>query len=768
MKYRVVSSRIPHKPQTSGNVSAVEVRGLRAKSIIGEGGQDKSTSPTFIRIRGHKMAIDERDTRYALLQRLIGEQYRSVVDGLLKWDNITQGTLRGWGIHTKFQLKVKAQEFSDVIKKSCKDAAETGGATKENNPLFYRLREAFVKHDIGGLRAELRYAFMDSVVGPQFSKEDAINQKKLADLRFPLEWYPATRAMQRTIHLHVGPTNSGKTYHALKRLEHAETGVYAGPLRLLAHEVYQRFNAKGKPCALITGEERRVPEGQIPVMSSCTVEMVPLNTKVDVAVIDEIQMIGDIERGWAWTQALLGVQAKEVHLCGELRTVQLVQDLCAAMGDKLEIHRYERLSPLKSMDVSLGNDLSKLEKGDCVILFSRVAIHAMKKQIETATGKRCAVVYGSLPPETRAQQAALFNEPDNDYDFLVASNAVGMGLNLSIKRIIFEAAHKYDGSGFREIESSEIKQIGGRAGRYRTSLQDIKEASSSKTVDNQSLDNMQANKPPAQNTGYVTTLEDYDLKAVRAAMASEAPQLKAAGVLPPDTILHRFAGYFPKQTPFSYILLRLHEICTLHHRFFLCRLKEQVAIADIIQQYDLQVYDRITFIAAPVALRDPGFPEIVGALARCVAEQDSGHLLDIKEINLELLEMDKTKFPGGSKEYLRQVETLHKSLTLYLWLSYRFPGVFQSQALAFHVKTLAEAKIDDCLSEVHWSLKARQHSRMAKLQTERRERARGIIGHQQANVETEDAEENELPTSVPASLGWNSDEQVIAPPQMDA
>ena len=151
---------------------------------------------------------------------------------------------------------------------------------------------------------------------------------------------------------------------------------------------------------------------------------------MDVAVIDEIQMINHEERGWAWTQAFLGLQAKEVHLCGEARTVPLIRELCALTGDEVHVHEYERLSPLKVADRSLKGELDQLEKGDCVVCFSVMNIHAMRKAIEKRTGKKCAIVYGSLPPETRAQQARLFNDPDNDYDFLVASDAIGMGLNL--------------------------------------------------------------------------------------------------------------------------------------------------------------------------------------------------------------------------------------------------------------------------------------------------------------------------------------------------
>ena len=278
------------------------------------------------------------------------------------------------------------------------------------------------------MESQLKYSYHGLHANQNFSKADIKDQEKLADLRYPIEWYPATRTIQRKIILHVGPTNSGKTYQALKRLEEAESGIYAGPLRLLAQEVYTRLNVKGRKCDLVTGDERNAHEGSR--VQSCTVEMVPLNETVDVAVIDEIQMIGNKSRGWAWTQALLGLKAKEVHLCGEERSVPLVRELAALMGDQLEIHGYQRLSPLETMTESLDGKLSNLMKGDCIVVFSRIGLHAMKRRIEDQTQKRVAIIYGSLPPEVRAQQARLFNDPNNDYDYIVASDAIGMGLNL--------------------------------------------------------------------------------------------------------------------------------------------------------------------------------------------------------------------------------------------------------------------------------------------------------------------------------------------------
>lgn len=326
--------------------------------------------------------------------------------------------------------------FTDAEKKRFKDfyalvmSAFTSSDPHDSNAnLKRKLQEAFAAAGSPRLFRALREEFANHELDVKFSSR-LDDQRALADFRFPTEWYPLARTVQREIHLHVGPTNSGKTYHALKRLEEAKSGFYAGPLRLLAHEVYTRFNAKGISCGLITGDEVKLPEGTPPRIYSNTVEMAPLSQEVDVAVIDEIQMIGDPNRGWAWTRALLGAAAKEVHLCGEERVVPLIRELAALTGDTLKIHHYKRLNPLVAMTKSLQGNLSKLQKGDCVVAFSRLGIHALKQEIEKVTGRRAAIVYGSLPAEIRAQQAELFNNPNNDYDFLVASDAIGMGLNL--------------------------------------------------------------------------------------------------------------------------------------------------------------------------------------------------------------------------------------------------------------------------------------------------------------------------------------------------
>jgi ATP-dependent RNA helicase SUPV3L1/SUV3 len=305
------------------------------------------------------------------------------------------------------------------------DAPQRGKLEILRESLF----RAFKRGGVKGIREELVMTLKNDAFELKYGNPHLEEQERAVDLRYPAEWYPHARSMQRTIHLHVGPTNSGKTYRALKRLEQAQRGFYAGPLRLLAQEVYSRFIADGIPCALVTGDEVRIPDTP-PRIFSNTVEMVTLSQDFEVGVIDEIQMISDPDRGWAWTKAFMGARAKELHVCGEERTVPLIKELAKLTGDVLEIHRYQRLNPLKVESTSLQGDLRKLQKGDCVVAFSRLNIHALKNEIEKMTGKRAAIVYGGLPAEIRTQQANLFNDPDNDYHFLVASDAIGMGLNL--------------------------------------------------------------------------------------------------------------------------------------------------------------------------------------------------------------------------------------------------------------------------------------------------------------------------------------------------
>ncbi|KAH0491959.1 hypothetical protein TgHK011_003360 [Trichoderma gracile] len=624
------------------------------------------------------------------------------------------------------ELSRHAALFMDAIDRAFA-LAEKGVTRRDRNPLFWNLRDAFINKDLKGLSKEVQYSFQSFIVGQRFSKNIEESHKRLLDFRFPHEWFPATRMMQRTIHVHVGPTNSGKTYNALKALENSKCGIYAGPLRLLATEVYQRFKAKNIPCALITGEEVRIPEDADQYFSSCTVEMMPLNSRFDVAVIDEIQMIADPDRGNAWTTAVLGVQAKEVHVCGEERAVNVIKAMCASIGDKCVVHRYERLSPLRTMDKALNGDYSSLQKGDAIVAFSRLNLHSLKQRIEETTGRRCAIIYGSLPPEVRAQQAALFNDPNNDYDFVVASDAIGMGLNLEIRRVVLESVTKFDGSQNRLLTFPEIKQIGGRAGRYR------------------SAQNPDGSTDETEKVGLVTTMDKADLRSVQRAFQRTVDDIEAACIQPPAGIVERFASYYPPDTPLSYILKKIQETATVSSLYRIGLGNDILEIADIIQDIPLTIHDRMTFCYLPVALRAERAVEVLRALARIVATNSKGDLLDIEEIPLEFLDLNFEDFAGTGQQYLSKLESLHVAVNQYVWLSYRYAGVFRSQKLAFHVRTLVEEKLMETLERLNFSDEQLEHKRKSKrLLAKSRNANRTALGEDRAEEEAERLPDEDL------------------------
>ena len=273
------------------------------------------------------------------------------------------------------------------------------------------------------------------------------------------ELYPGARSMRRRFILHLGPTNSGKTYSSLEACKKAETGVYLAPLRLLAYEICERFNLEGVPCRMITGEE----EIDVPfaLHTSSTVEMLNTNEHYDVAVVDECQLIEDEERGGAWTAAILGLMADEIHLCAAVNAKDILVSLIELCGDSYEIVMHERSVPLK-LDKREFVFPRDVEPEDALIAFTKKGVLRYAEQLK-AVGIRASVIYGDLPYDVRRSEVSRFVHGETDV--VVATDAVGMGLNLPIKRVVFLEAYKFDGRKRRFLHGTEIKQIAGRAGR---------------------------------------------------------------------------------------------------------------------------------------------------------------------------------------------------------------------------------------------------------------------------------------------------------------
>ena len=267
------------------------------------------------------------------------------------------------------------------------------------------------------------------------------------------------RRLQRTVTLYVGPPNSGKTYAAFEKLAGAHDGCYLAPLRLLALEGRDRLVGRGVACSLLTGEEND-PAPNARVVSS-TIEMVNTSKPIDVAVIDEAQMIFDNSRGWAWTQAIVGVPANEVIIICSAYAAEAIENLLKLCGENCRTLVFERKQHVELMPGPVP--ISALKKGDAVVAFSRREVLMLRDQV-AANGHPVSVIYGALPPEVRRREAERFAH--GHAHILVATDAIGMGLNLPIRRVLFSTLKKFDGVGDRTLNESEVHQIAGRAGRY--------------------------------------------------------------------------------------------------------------------------------------------------------------------------------------------------------------------------------------------------------------------------------------------------------------
>lgn len=272
--------------------------------------------------------------------------------------------------------------------------------------------------------------------------------------------FTQTRTMHRRFILHVGPTNCGKTYHALERLKTAANGVYLGPLRLLALEVYERMMEQGIPCTMLTGEECIYQENSRVISS--TIEMLDIDQSYDIAVIDEAQMIEDSDRGHSWTRAILGVRAQEIHVCMSAAAKNVVTHLIQLCGDEWECNEYTRKTPLRFEDRAFSFP-EDVQEGDALIVFTKKSVLDIAGRLERE-GIHTSVIYGSLPPEIRRRQIRLFESRKNRV--IVSTDAIGMGLNLPVRRIVFLQDKKFDGRQKRGLTVPEIRQIAGRAGRF--------------------------------------------------------------------------------------------------------------------------------------------------------------------------------------------------------------------------------------------------------------------------------------------------------------
>ncbi len=487
-----------------------------------------------------------------------------------------------------------------------------------------------------------------------------VDERVEADLG--LRFYLETLTHEaREFEYYVGPTNSGKTHAAIEALKAVQSGMYLAPLRLLALEIHERMSDAGITTSLVTGEERVIVAGAQFVSS--TVEMVDLKRQVDVAVVDETQMLQDEQRGWAWTLAIAGVRAKRVIMCGSEDGLAAAQQLAARLAVPIAVRRFERKNPLEVVD---SIPLTSLRTGDAVIAFTRNDVVDMQGQIKRL-GRTTAAIYGSLSPAVRRREAERFRS--GAAEVLVATDAIGLGLNLPIRRLIFSAVEKFDGVKRRPLLPPEMRQIAGRAGRYGI-----------------------------HERGMVTTLEPRALGFLKAGLE----RYEVAGTLPiwispTDEHLRRLSliigtDQLSRLLQFFHTRVRKTEDADIR----IADLSDTIEVAIALETSEafsrLPLAVRSSYSRAPVSTRG----NALVVFGRWAERHALGGIVDGNELASGLVSRDR----------LLLFEDRSRLATLYLWLAQRFPEVYVNGRNV----TLSRENID---REIHEALMA-QGERLRK------------------------------------------------------
>ena len=481
---------------------------------------------------------------------------------------------------------------------------------------------------------------------------------------YPESFEVASKMGRKFIAL-LGPTNSGKTHRAMEALAKAGSGVYLAPLRLLALENYERLqNARPHGAhiavSLITGEERRIAENATHVAS--TVEMLDTKTPVEVAVIDEIQMLADRDRGAAWTAAVCGAPASTVFLVGAPEARRAIEALAERLEVPLEVHVLKRMAPL-AMEPSPVRKLGNLRRGDAVIAFSRRDV-LMWRDMITEKGLSVATVYGNLSPEVRRAQAERFRE--GQADIVVGTDALAMGLNMPIARIVMTTAVKYNGYEEEEISAALAKQIAGRAGRYGV-----------------------------HEEGFVAGYDDDTHEVMRALMKEKIPPVPATGfaVAPSLEQLHRISSV-TGETSLVKLLRRFVHNIDVPDGFFYPRItEEQNERAEWLDTLPLSVAEKFMLSLVPVSTKVP------------VLQSAWEHW----SLSLAKKKVCKLTPPTQELYYmnLQEVEDTCRMYSAYAWLGYREPEHFPSIELAQQLAREASERVDSMLQQQNTAARQR-------------------------------------------------------------
>jgi len=489
-------------------------------------------------------------------------------------------------------------------------------------------------------------------------KREELLAKTIRDFK---NLFPLARELKRKIVFHVGPTNSGKTYQALKQLEEATTGYYLAPLRLLALEGYENLKAKGVAVSLITGEEEIIDEESTHISS--TIEMMNSSVDVDVCVIDEIQMISDRDRGWAWANALMGVPAKKVILTGSVNALNAVEALCEYLGEELEVIHFERKNELLMMHQATA--MKNIEAQTAIVAFSRRDVLSLKQQLSQRYS--VSVVYGNLSPEVRREEARRFREGESQ--ILVSTDAIAMGLNLPIKTLLFAKDNKFDGLRRRELLPTEVSQIAGRAGRYGF-----------------------------EEKGYVGALDDKALETITSAFHAPLPDIELPVSVMASLEHVMLIGDILETDNILDILAFFADNMEFEGPFMAANIDSMLEVAAIVSEYTLDLKTRFYLSCAPASISSP---YIESVFHRYIKQVEAGGTV------LYIPPRDLPAF-AQTNDMLLNAEDRVREISLYLWLSFKFPDIFQDTEQALKARVRLNQFIENSLRQGHFTKQCRK------------------------------------------------------------
>jgi len=442
--------------------------------------------------------------------------------------------------------------------------------------------------------------------------------------------FPVARSLNRKLYFYVGATNSGKTYKAIKELTKADCGTYLAPLRLLALENYENLKSQNIPVSLITGEEEKLNEDAGHICS--TIEMVNFDLDVDVCVIDEIQMLDDTHRGWAWINAIVGTPAKKVIMTGSVNALDAIKKLSIYLNEDLEIIKFKRKNPLEIMDNY--TNLKDIKKNSALIAFSRSDVLKIKNQLSKY--HKVSVLYGNLSPEVRQDEARRFRTGQTD--ILVATDAIAMGLNLPIKYILFTTHIKFDGIQKRKLTVNEIIQIAGRAGRYKHHDIGYIGATNKKTLEHIAIEY----KSPVS-----TIKSPFNVKATFSQIQELSVHLKTTNL---TQILKYFSKHMHFDGPFKAV-----------------NLSSMIELSkDLDMKYNMKLEDKYLLSSAPISLKSP--------LIRSAYYFYINSIIKNKVVHYK--STISTHKVARTQQDLLKAEDEIKKISLYLWIAYKMPNLF--------------------------------------------------------------------------------------------